>query len=166
MSEPWGFWGAPTADLPLPVQVLRRWQAEAAREAREELREREQRIQRAEALQERAIAYRMAQAMTAGQDYDVRDPVGSLSRTAGEVLAEAAEVAEMQDAKERAREYLSRDDVEVLGPVEQAPKAETAPAAPVSRGLPVWSRARQALQRMATGTTSEPIDQLAAEGQR
>jgi hypothetical protein len=161
--EPWGFWQSEAADLPLPVRALQRMQAEAAREQAEARREEEQRLARAEARQERAVMRRLAEAQLVGSEYDPRDLVGSLSRTVGEVLAEAEATADREDAKARAAAYLSRDDVEVIGVVEPRPLKAAPPAVPVSRSLPLKARVRLALQRMATGTDEQAIARMAAE---
>ena len=154
--EPWGFWQGDGVDqLPLPVAMAARLQAEAAREAVAEQHEQDARLARAQVMQDRAMASAMAKAQLRGQLVDPMNPA-TFSRSVAEVLAEAAEVAAMQDAKSRGRAWRDRDDVEVLRPT----AVELHQAAPASRSLPLRARVRLALQRMATGTDERRVRQL------
>jgi hypothetical protein len=165
--QPWMAWEGQGEPLPFSVQVLTRLQREAARERAEEQREQAERERRVEERQDKAIATAMARAQLRGEQVDPRNPA-TYARTPAEVLAEAAELAAAQDARERAREWLSSGDVEIIGPVfDQAPKVEPAkPATPASRSAVVRAKARRIIQRAVTGTDEGRIAELAAEVRR
>jgi hypothetical protein len=155
-AEAWGFWEADGVDqLPLTMPMAARLQAEAAHEAIAERAEQDARLARAYVRQDRAMATAMARAQLRGQVVDPMNPT-TFSRSVAEVLAEAAEVAEMQDAKTRAREWRERGDVEVLAPTQ----VQLRQSAPASRSLPLRTKVRLALQRMATGTDERRVRQL------